>query len=93
MNGWHGFDGLIDADYGRPFRVARPSGGDRPGTLQPLDGDVERFWNFVHGRLEKFYGVSNRTFHLHLKECEWRYNLREADPYWELLMLLSARPL
>jgi transposase len=93
LNGWHGFDGLIDVDYGKPFKVTRPSDQDGRGALEPLDGDVERFWGFVRGRLGKFYGVSNRTFHLHLKECEWRYNLGGADPHTELLTLLSARPL
>ena len=93
LNGWHGFDGLIDIDYGKPFRVGRQVSRDAQGVLQPLDGDIENFWGFVRRRLEKFYGVSNRTFHLHLKECEWRYNLRDADPYEELLTLLRNHPL
>ena len=93
LNGWHGFDGLIDIDYGKPFRVGRQISRDPEAVLQPLGGDVEHFWDFVRRRLEKFYGVSNRTFHLHLKECEWRYNLRDADPYTELLSLLKSYPL
>jgi transposase len=95
LNGWHGFDGLIDIDYGKPFKVGRPAacGADADGVLQPLDSDVEDFWGFVRARLGKFYGVSNRTFHLHLKECEWRYNLRGADLYAELLKLLGNYPL
>ena len=95
LNGWHSFDGLIDIDYGKPFKVGRQVDRDAQEAemLQPLDGDVEHFWRFVRARLEKFYGVSNRTFHLHLKECEWRYNLRDADPCAELLSLLQIHPL
>ena len=95
LDGWHGFDGLIDIDYGKPFRVGRRAVGadGREDVLEPLDDDVEQFWGFVRRRLGKFYGVSNRTFHLHLKECEWRYNLREADTYAELLALLGTHPL
>jgi transposase len=93
LNGWHGFDGLIDIDYGKPFRVGRQPRRDAQEVLQPLDDDVEQFWNFVRRRLGKFYGVSSRTFHLHLKECEWRYNLRAADLYAELLKLLGNHPL
>ena len=93
LNGWHGFDGLIDIDYGRPFKVGRRAGANGEEVLEPLDDDVEQFWSFVRRRLGKFYGVSNRTFHLHLKECEWRYNLRDADPYEELLKLLGNHPL
>lgn len=63
------------------------------GALEPLDDGVGQFWDFVRRRLAKFYGVSNRTFHLRLKECEWRYNLRGADPCAELLALLETRPL
>jgi transposase len=93
LDGWHGFDGLVDVDYGKPFRVARQAAADGRGALEPLGDDVGHFWSFVRGRLGKFYGVSNRTFYLHLKECEWRYNLGAADPYAELLTLLRDRPL
>ena len=93
LNGWHGFDGLIDIDYGKPFKVGRRASHTGKSVLQPLGDDMEQFWNFVRQRLGKFYGVSNRTFHLHLKECEWRYNLRHADPYAELLALLEIHPL
>jgi hypothetical protein len=93
LNGWHGFDGLIDAEYERPFMVNRGMSQDATRKLQSSDREIEAFWSFARRRLEKFYGVSNRTFHLHLKECEWRYNLRQRDPYAELLKLLREHPL
>lgn len=93
LNGWHGFDGLIDAAYERPFKVERREGLTTTEQLQSADKAIEAFWNFARRRLEKFCGVSNRTFHLHLKECEWRYNMRQRDPYAELLKLLRTHPL
>ena len=35
---------------------------------------IENFWSFAKRRLAKFNGVSRKTFLLHLKECEFRYN-------------------
>jgi transposase-like protein len=93
LNGWHGFDALIDAEFEKPFKVNRRMSLDTTGQLQSADREIEAFWNFARRRLEKFYGVSNRTFHLHLKECEWRYNMRQRDPYTELLKLLRKHPL
>jgi transposase len=93
LNGWHGFDALIDAEFERPFKVNRKASPEISGPFQPVDRDSEIFWAFARRRLEKFYGVSKRTFHLHLKECEWRYNMRQYDPYAELLKLLRKHPL
>ncbi|MBD0325442.1 MAG: transposase [Pyrinomonadaceae bacterium] len=93
MNGWHGFDALIDAKYERPFKVNRRISLDTAEPSQYSDREIETFWNFARRRLEKFHGVSNRTFHLHLKECEWRYNMRQRDLYTELLRLLRKHPL
>jgi transposase-like protein len=33
---------------------------------------LESFWAFTKWRLTKFKGVK-KNFHLHLKECEWRW--------------------
>jgi transposase-like protein len=37
---------------------------------------IECFWSFAKRRLTKFNGVSNESFILHLKECEFRFNHR-----------------
>ncbi|HST51158.1 MAG TPA: IS1595 family transposase, partial [Pyrinomonadaceae bacterium] len=37
--------------------------------------------------------VSNRTFYLHLKECEYRFNHRNEDLSKLLLKLLEKYPL
>jgi transposase len=92
-NGWHGFDGLVDVEYEKPFKVTRKVCADTHQPLQLTDKEIETFWNFAKRRLEKFYGVSNHTFYLHLKECEWRYNMRGSDAYSELLKLLRKHPI
>ena len=44
-------------------------------------------------RLTKFKGLPRHTFHLHLKETEWRYNHRHANKYTYLLQYLRKNPL
>ena len=34
---------------------------------------IEGFWGLAKVRLTKFKGLPRHTFHLHLKETEWRY--------------------
>ena len=44
-------------------------------------------------RLTQFKSQPKHTFHLHLKETEWRYNHRRADKYKCLLQYLRKNPL
>ncbi|MCE2930629.1 MAG: IS1595 family transposase, partial [Vampirovibrionales bacterium] len=41
----------------------------------------------------QFNGLSDQTFYLHLKECEWRFNLRSQNIYAILLKELRKNPL
>jgi transposase-like protein len=41
----------------------------------------------------KFYGMSQNTFYLHLKESEFRFNNRKENIYAILLKLLREKPL
>ena len=34
---------------------------------------IEGFWGLAKVRLTQFKGLPKHTFHLHLKETEWRY--------------------
>lgn len=88
-NGWHGYDGLVDVEFERAFHVEKEFSADGSYSYDEVDG----FWNFTRTRLEKFNGVSNRTFPLHLKECEWRFNHRDSNLYAELLSLLRHHPI
>jgi transposase-like protein len=90
-DGWRGYDGLVDVGYANHFRV-------RHGRNEFVRGDshvngIEGFWSFAKRRLQKFNGVPAETFHLHLKECEWRFNHRRDNLYRELLRLLRKHPL
>jgi len=83
-----GYDCLVDMGCTKPYH-ARPGSG-----RHSLSGS---FWSFAKRRLAKFHGVPRRTFYLHLKECEFRFNLRtESDPescYRLLLKIIRDNPL
>jgi transposase len=75
--------GVVDMQFDRFLKV--PS--IQESTL------AESFWAFAKDRLRKFKGLPRHTFHLHLKECEFRFNHRHLDLYAALLDLLQRRPL
>ncbi len=87
-----GYDCLVDMGNANPYHARPDSAGGRSG--HSLSGS---FWSFAMRRLAKFHGVPRRTFYLHLKECEFRFNLRtESDPeqcYKTLLAVIRKNPL
>jgi transposase len=90
-DGWRGYDGLVDVGYSKHFRVSH--GDNEFATDESHINGIESFWSFAKRRLQKFNGVPAETFHLHLKECEWRFNHRRDNLYRELLRLLRKHPL
>ena len=90
-DGWRGYDGLVDVGYSKHFRVNHGSNEFVRGSSH-VNG-IEGFWSFAKRRLQKFNGVPARTFYLHLKECEYRFNNRNKNLYRELLKLLRKNPL
>ena len=60
--------------------------------LNHING-IESFWSLAKRRLSKFCGVPKRTFYLHLKETEFRFNHRNNNLYKELLNFLRKDPL
>ena len=90
-DGWRGYDGLVDVGYSKHFRVNHGNNEFVRGSSH-VNG-IEGFWSFAKRRLQKFNGVATETFHLHLKECEYRFNLRSQNLYRELLKLLKFNPL
>ncbi|HEY5074713.1 MAG TPA: IS1595 family transposase [Pyrinomonadaceae bacterium] len=90
-DGWRGYDGLVDVGYAKHFRVDH---GHNQFVRGPhhVNG-IESFWSFAKRRLQKFNGVSARTFYLHLKECEYRFNNRDNNLARKLLKLLERYPL
>jgi transposase-like protein len=90
-DGWRGYDGLVDVGYAKHFRVEHGANEFARGTHH-ING-IESFWSYAKRRLQKFNGVPARTFNLHLKECEWRFNGKSKNLYQELLRLLRQHPL
>ncbi len=90
-DGWRGSDGLVDVGYNKHLRVNHGKNEFVRGKSH-VNG-IEGFWSFPKRRLQKCDGVSTQTFNLHLKECEYRFNLRSRNLYRELLKLLENNPL
>lgn len=88
---WRGYDGLVDVGYAKHFRVNHARNEFARGASH-VNG-IESFWSFAKRRLQKFNGVSARTFYLHLKECEYRFNNRNRELSKLLLKLLERHPL
>ncbi len=90
-DGWRGYDGLVDVGYSKHFRVDH--GRDQFVRGPHHVNGIESFWSYAKRRLQKFNGVPARTFYLHLKECEYRFNNRDSNLARELLRLLERYPL
>jgi transposase len=88
---WRGYDGLVDVGYSKHFRVNHGRNEFARGTAH-VNG-IESFWSYAKRRLQKFNGVPARTFYLHLKECEYRFNHRNKELSKLLLKLLEGHPL
>jgi transposase len=83
---------LSDSDGIRPASGPNDSAGEtvrHENRIRVLDN----FWGQAKLRLTKFKGLLPRTYRLHLKECEFRFNHRKEDLYRTLLDLVRQRPL
>lgn len=74
---WRGYCGLVDVGYAKHLRINHARHEFAEGTNH-VNG-IESFWSFAKRRLQKFNGITARTFYLHLKECEYRFNHREQN--------------
>ena len=72
---WKNYDGLVFDGYKHKRINHSKTYSNRKGTH--VNG-IENFWSFAKRRLAKFNGVSRKTFLLHLKETEFRYNHKGA---------------
>ena len=90
-DGWRGYNGLVDMGYKKHFRVHHGENEFASGNCH-IDG-IESFWSYAKRKLAKFNGVPRQTFHLHLKECEFRFNHREENLSDRILTLLKENPL
>ena len=89
-DGWRGYNGLVDLGYGH-FRVDHSCDEFARGPVH-ING-IEGFWGMAKVRLVKFMGVPRHTFHLHLKETEWRFNHRASNKVRLLLRQPREKPI
>jgi transposase-like protein len=73
---WKGYTGLVDIGYDKHLRIKHHKDEFVKGNAH-ING-IESFWAFTKRRLSKFNGVK-KNFHLHLKECEWRWRKTPED--------------
>ncbi len=90
-DGWRGYNGLVDVGYSKHLRVNHSEDVFAIGDVH-ING-IESFWSYAKRRLQKFNGVPEKTFYLHLKECEYRFNHRNETLEQKLLKLLERYPL
>ena len=90
-DGWRGYNGLVDFGSKKLFRVHHAENEFVRGTSH-ISG-IESFWGYTKTRLVKFKGINKKTFYLHLKECEFRFNNRKQNLYRVLLEIFRKEPL
>jgi len=90
-DGWRGYNGLVDVGYSKHLRVNHSDDVFAIGDIH-ING-IESFWSHAKRRLQKFNGVPPKTFYLHLKECEYRFNHRNESLQLLLLKLMERFPL
>lgn len=93
-DGFASCDGLVDWGCKRHYRVGRGENGfvERGNPGNRIDG-IESFWGYAENRLVKYQGIPREDFYPHLKECEFRFNMRGRDMYRFMLRELRERPL
>lgn len=86
-------DGLVGWGCKRHCRVSRGENGsvERGNPGNRING-VESFWGYAKDRLVKYQGIPEEDFYLHLRECEFRFDMRGRDMYRFMLRELRERP-
>lgn len=90
-DGLRGYNGLVDFGYKKHFRVHHGENEFARGNSH-ING-IESFWGYAKIRLVKFKGIDKKSFNLHLKECEFRFNNRQQNLYQILLKICRKEPL
>ncbi len=88
---WRGYNGLVDLGYKKHYRLDH--GNNEFVRGQSHINGIEGFWGYAKTRLTKFKGMNKRTFLLHLKETEFRYDNRNNNLYKLLLKNFKNKPL
>ena len=94
-DGFKTYDSLVDMGYKKHYRVRHGKNEfarKEKGIRNHING-IENFWGIAKVRLYKFRGMDKKTFYLHLKECEFRFNHRQDNLYLLLLKIFRNKPL
>jgi len=91
-DGWKSYDGLVLNGY-KHYRIHHHENEFARGKNH-VNG-IESFWSYTKRRLNKFNGIQKTKFLLHLKESEYRWNIRtnNGNMYQELLKNFREKPL
>ena len=83
-DGWKSYDGLVLNGY-KHYRIHHHENEFARGKNH-VNG-IESFWSYTKRRLLKFNGIHKNKFLLHLKESEFRWNMRinHVNIYQEFL--------
>ncbi len=85
---WKAYDGLILNGYDH-YRVFHSTNEFARGKSH-VNG-IEAFWSFSKRRLSKFNGIAAHKFHVHLKECEFRFNFRGKKFYTKMQKIVKIQ--
>lgn len=79
-DGWRSYDSLVDWGYKHHYRVSHGNNEfvSKDNPKNHING-IENFWGITKVRLAKLRGLRKDHFNLHLKECEFRYNMRHEE--------------
>lgn len=80
-DGFKTYDSLVDLEYKKHYRVRHGKNefAKKNGRIKNHINGIENFWGLAKVRLYKFRGMDKKTFYLHLKECEFRFNYRQHN--------------
>jgi transposase len=81
------YDWLVDVGYDKHYRVVHSANEWSRWWWIDING-IENFRSFAKRRMNKFNGVK-KNFHLHLKECEFRYGKSDKEIYNELIEIMK----
>ena len=83
--------GLLGIKFRKHYHVK--CGRNQLTMSQIQVNGIESFESYAKRRLNKFYGIAESTFYLHLKECEFRFNNRSQNIHSLLLKIFREKPL
>ncbi len=88
---WACYDGIVDMESRRLYGLTALVGADDENKA--CGRVIEDFLGFIQQRMSKLRLAVTDRFGLHLKECEFRFNHRDADLYQLLLKMFREKPL